>query len=145
MILVILLCNEVSPLDISAEVVKLSFKRKKKNNSKNVPVVLVKCFSSLFNLHSSVFQCHQQSQCLRNPLMPQQREEKRWHFPAEPLALLSPPFPGTGRLCTHIPLACVHSQASGKIFTVLSFCPEWKHCFWISVENDFCFQLSWLN
>ena len=146
---VIFLCSQVSPLDLSTEVsyqvLKLSFK--KKGSGETVSVVLVNCVLSLFNLRPSVFQYHRWSQCLRNPLTPQQREEKRWHFPAGPQALLSPPSPGTGRLCIHTPLPCIHGQASGKILTILSFCLEGNHYFWISFETwwGFCFQFSWLN
>lgn len=147
---VIFLCSQVSSLDLSTEVsyqiLKLSFK-KKKGNVETVSVMLVNYFSSLFNVPSSVFQCHQWSQCLRNPLMPQRREEKKWHFPAGPQALLSPPSPGTGRLCTHTPLPCVHGQASRKTLRILSFCLEGNHYFWISFKKwwGFCFQFSWLN
>lgn len=148
---VIWLCSQVSPIDVSTDVNYqiLSSAWTTKSSDKKNPSGVVERFSSLFNLCSSIFQCRQQSQCLRNPLTPQRREEKRWHYPAGPLALLSPPSPGTGRLCTHIPLASVYNQVHGKILVTLSFLSGRiaKHRFWILFKKllYFCFQICWLN
>lgn len=107
---VILMCSQVSTIDVTIE---SNYQVLKLSSGENVLVVLVLCFSSLFNLYSSLFQCRQQLQCLRNPLTPQQREEKRWHYHAGPQALLSLPSPGTGRLSIHVP-CLVSISNSGK-------------------------------